>query len=368
MFQATFKRNCSWKSRWQNKNIPTGQVSEEVKTFLAALPKVVDALTTSASCYGSPQFTKRYKELIEFTVLKEHRFRPPILLDAYKALELPQNFSKEKWELVVMFAWSLELTQTAMVVQDDTWEQQESRWNEVCWHKMPNVGLIAINDSNLLYESAFAIVKKYFSGLPEYTSLVELLHYMNLVTSIGQSMDWECRQNGKPIYESFNMDLYREIARRKGGTAIVEGPFMGALALTYNLPLLEYVRDILSELGVAFQIDNDVVDLYDKNGKPKNPIGTDLCEGKPTWMAIKVIETADENMNKVFRENYGRPEPECAQTILKIYDDLKIFDRYLDYRVQTQKDIKKRVSRMPSGLGNAILSTANNVIPRLLDD
>lgn len=336
----------------------------ENKPFLDAFPEMIQTIKTCSHYYNIPYIVNRYEELIEYTVLKENRFRPAVLLEAYKALESPDKFSEEKWRQMMMLAWCIELIHSAMITQDDLWDNTPMRGKDISWHRKPNVGLQAINDGTLLFEGAITLIKKYFSSSNKYMPLMELIHDMNLLTSVGQSMDLNYKRDGKPLYETFNMDTYRKIAHHKAGVPLIAAPFTVSLIMTDNLSYLEGINDLLVEFGVSFQVDNDVLEIYDKKGNLKERVGNDIYEGKRTWIAVKILESGNEKLIEAFKRNYGLPERKCMEEVIKIIEEFDIYRKYIDFRTNTRTIVEERADRMVPSLRKAILSTMENMLPK----
>lgn len=91
-------------------------------------------------------------------------------------------------------------------------DSSQTRRGQVCWHKLDDVKFLAVNDSLMIEQCMYTILKKDFSHLPSYCNLIELFHEATLITSIGQSLDMKsatCDVN------DFTMDLYNAIAENK---------------------------------------------------------------------------------------------------------------------------------------------------------
>uniref|UniRef100_A0A1Y1JRY3 Uncharacterized protein n=1 Tax=Photinus pyralis TaxID=7054 RepID=A0A1Y1JRY3_PHOPY len=338
-------------------------VKSDERAFMETFPEVIQVLMNSPWCLQVPSFADHYKELIKYTVLKERRFRPSIVMEAYRAMESPENFSKEKLHLVTIFAWSIELMQSALITLDDIWDQSPMRGNDIPWYKKPNIGLTGINDGVILYESAFSLIKTYFSSQNVYTALMETLHQLSVGTAIGQYLDWKCKRDSKPTFENFNMQTYRGIARFKTASALVETPFKGIRILTNNLPIPNSSEDVFMELGVACQIDNDILDTYNEKGEVRHQVGSDIREGACTWPAIQVLESGNKEMIRKFKQNYGRPQLECENEIIKIFEEFRIFGKYRTYCQTTRGRLEKRAREMEPSLQRAILAATENVLP-----
>lgn len=86
------------------------------------------------------------------------------------------------------------------------------------------------------------------------------------------------------------------------------------------------LRRFAIELGLAFQLQDDLLDSYgdERLGKA---IGGDILEGKKTYLMITAMSHADEPTHEILRKTYRNPElsdQEKIATVKGIYDRLDI--------------------------------------------
>lgn len=95
---------------------------------------------------------------------------------------------------------------------DDIMDGSQTRRGQPCWYKLDDVKFIAVNDSLMIENCIYYILKKYFSHLPSYVKLMELFHETMLITTIGQSLDL---QTANCDISCFTMDRYKAIVDHK---------------------------------------------------------------------------------------------------------------------------------------------------------
>ena len=54
----------------------------------------------------------------------------------------------------------IELLQAFFLVADDIMDASHTRRSAPCWYRMPNVGMIAINDAFMLESAIYILLKK----------------------------------------------------------------------------------------------------------------------------------------------------------------------------------------------------------------
>lgn len=66
--------------------------------------------------------------------------------------------------------------QAFFLVADDVMDGSHTRRGQPCWFRLPEIGLVAINDGMLLESAIFTLLKKYFRQDSCYLDLIELFH------------------------------------------------------------------------------------------------------------------------------------------------------------------------------------------------
>ncbi|KAK4877701.1 hypothetical protein RN001_010207 [Aquatica leii] len=336
-------RNNIWKRKISTR--PHVVYDDQTNGFLSVFPDIVDTIFKSKCFINNKQYKHHFLNVLEYTVMKEKRFRPPLLIETYKILEKPENLTKHNLQLMNILAWIPEIIQAYMNTEDDSMDQTDFRCDDVCWHKKDNVGLTSFRDCLYLYEVASLLLKKYFNKTPMYVPLTDLFHEMNQRLVIGQSLDWHWKVNEKLDFSKFNTHLFTTMGRNKGGFIIIETPFRASCILSNNYSKFLKVKNLIERITYVFQVDNDVLDVF-QNGTAKIDAGENIRQGQCTWMAVEVLENGSENLKKVFKENYGRIGEEYENKIIRIYYEMGLFDKYIRYKKETLEYINDSVSKM----------------------
>ena len=115
----------------------------------------------------------------------------------------------------------------------------------------------------------------------------ELFHAAGASGMIGgQVLDLEAE--GRPV----SLDGLREIHRRKTGALITASAVIGAIAAGASPSLLEPVREYGREIGVAFQIADDVLDATATSQELGKTAGKDARQQKATFATLLGTEAA----------------------------------------------------------------------------
>jgi geranylgeranyl pyrophosphate synthase len=145
--------------------------------------------------------------------------------------------------------------------------------------------------------------------------------------SLGQAMDiaWHCEMvDANRISEQ----SYLQMCAYKTGTLARMAARMAAVAAGANEDLSEKLGRFAESIGIAFQIQDDILDLTGVEfGKKKGAIGMDVSEGKRTLMVIRTLEKASAKDKKRLIEILGKHTGEQklrdeAIRIMKKYDSI----------------------------------------------
>lgn len=352
-------RNRVWKRTITTR--PQVIYDDQTKSFLSLFPEIVDTIIKSKLFSKVPQYQKHFIDVLEYNVMKEKRFRAPLILETYKILEKPENLTDENLRLANIFSWCMEIIHTYMNVEDDTMDETGFRCNDISWYQKENVGLSAFKDSLFFYEAASIVLKKYFYKKPTYLQFVELCHKMNQSLVIGQSLDWHLKMNKILDFSKFNTNFFKRMSRSKGDFIIIESPFMAGCILSDNYERYLKVEELIQIIGHFFQVDNDVYDVF-QHGKIKTDVGENIRQGQCTWMAVQVLEKGSQEQIRIFKENYRRPGAEFENTVINIYHEMDLFGKYMEYRSEIFKYIQETLSRLNDPLlEKAVLNLYNKI-------
>ena len=212
---------------------------------------------------------------------KEHlgaggkRFRALMTLQAAEMLGVPQRSA-------VYWAAAVELIHNATLVHDDIQDGDAARRGHPTVWKKHGVGQ-AINVGDLLLMVPYQILSCADFAPTQLRQLLGAFSHRTVETVRGQSLEMTLKDN-----LNFDRDTYIQALRGKTGQLLaltVEGP----LILSEVEPLrASQIASGFEALGVAFQIYDDIWDLYADKGRGQ--VGNDLREGKISALLIAHLE------------------------------------------------------------------------------
>lgn len=180
----------------------------------------------------------------------------------------------------------------------------ETRRGLKCWYKVDDVGLCAINDSMMIENGIYYLLKKYFSDKPYYNDIVDLFHEVTFITTIGQLQD--LKTAGGDV-ATFTMEKYKTIVANKTAYYSFYLPVAVAMHMAgfKDTEMFRQTKTILLEVGNFFQAQDDFIDCF---GDPAvtGKIGTDIQDGKCSWLAVVAMQRASKAQKEIMKQCYGQ--------------------------------------------------------------
>lgn len=199
------------------------------------------------------------------------RIRPLVTLLSFRAL------GGKDIRQAVDLAAALELIHSATLIHDDINDGGEMRRGRLAAYK--KFGLQnALVTGDFLFVKAFGIGGKFDPEIVELTA--------NACAALAEG---EIRQNRRAYDPTISREDYLDIIRRKTALPIMAGAKIAGLLAGARLEHVEAVGDYGLNLGVAFQIVDDILDVIGNGARLGKPAGTDIKEGNVTLVAIHAL-------------------------------------------------------------------------------
>ncbi|RFU75357.1 farnesyl pyrophosphate synthase [Trichoderma arundinaceum] len=323
-----------------------------LKEFESVYPKLEEALLDHARSYKLPETELNWlKKNLEVNPLGGKCNRGMSVPDSVSII-LGRPLTEDEYFKAAALGWMTELLQAFFLVSDDIMDSSITRRGQPCWYRQEGVGMVAINDAFLLESSIYSLLKKYFRDHPRYIDLVELFHETAFQTELGQLCDLLTAPEDKVNLDNFSMEKYSFIVIYK--TAFYSFYLPVALAL-YQLDIatpenLQTAKDILIPLGEYFQIQDDFLDNF---GLPEHigKIGTDIKDNKCSWLVNQALQIATPEQRKILEDNYGQKDDAKEKVIKKLYDDLKLKERFETFEEKRAAELQEQISKIDESKG-----------------
>lgn len=310
-----------------------------------------------------PNEAVRYIDrMLNYTVAGGKMNRGLSVLDSHRKLvEATRRKVTDRQRVqAAALGWCVEFLQAFFLVADDVMDGSVTRRGNPCWYKLPEVQLVAINDSFILESAVYKILKRYFGKERYYYQLVDLFLEVTRQTELGQLLDLTSQPLSGPIdLNRFTIERYRSIVKYKTAfysfyLPVALGMIMAGLSDT---KVYQQAKEILCIMGEYFQVQDDYLDCY---GSPEviGKIGTDIQDKKCSWLVIKALEKATPEQRKVLEDNYGQHDMAKVNRVKALYVELDVeneFKRYEEASYQELQRLIGEVKNMPKDVFEFLL-------------
>jgi farnesyl diphosphate synthase len=312
--------------------------------------EIVEDLPTVYELSG--EATAWVDRMMTFTVAGGKMNRGLALMSVQETLAKDKGLkltNKERCQSAAL-GWCIEFLQAFFLVADDVMDDSVTRRGQPCWFRLPEVKLVAINDSFILESCVYKILKKYFGREKFYPQLVDLMIETTRQTELGQLLDLTSQVQGAPIdLNRFTIDRYLAIVKYKTAFYSFYLPVALGMIVAGVTDAREYdkAREILCIMGTYFQIQDDYLDCY---GSPEviGKIGTDIQDNKCSWLVVQALDLVNPKQRKVLEENYGQHDAKKVAKVKKLFVELELEARFNDYEEQSYKEIQALLSTVKS--------------------
>ena len=192
-------------------------------------------------------------------------------------------------------AVGLELLHTASLVHDDVVDESKERRGQASVNAEYN-NKVAVLVGDYVLSTALLNV-----ALTNNTHIVQSLAELGRTLSNGEILQLSNIQNSE-----FSEEVYYEVIKMKTAALFEACCEIGAMSANATEEDLEKAKTFGRNLGIIFQIRDDIFDYYDSKEIGK-PTGNDMTEGKLTLPVLYALNsTEDEEMKAIARKVKSR--------------------------------------------------------------
>jgi len=287
-----------------------------------------------------------YESIREFSLRKGKRIRPLLLIFSYKGYSSPK---KKITPSLYNAATCIELLHNFMLIHDDIIDRSNLRRGKPTLHKLLrkivktnepeklgyDLGIIAGDIVYALAIDAFLIIKedpirkeealKYFIQTAAFTAMGEFIDTVQGAENLNKIKE-------KDVVLNYTL----KTARYTFDCPLVTGAILAGA----NKKEVKKLSELGILIGQAFQIQDDIIGIFDSEKNIGKSILSDLAESKKTLLVCHAYEKLNSSERKAFKKNFTKPK--------KTYKDLlairKLFIRTgsLEYSIN---EVDKRIGK-----------------------
>ena len=231
------------------------------------------------------------------------RLRPTVTILAYKAV------GGKDVQKIVDIAAGFELIHSATLIHDDINDGGSTRRGRVTVYKKYGIHN-AVVTGDFLFAKAFQLGGAFDKTVVATTA-----------DACAALAEGEILQNRYRHRKDLTVDTYLQVAERKTAQPIKAGAMVGAYLAGGSTEEIESLGKFGLDLGVAFQIVDDILDFTGDEKKTGKMVGNDLKEGNLTLPSLLAIKSSEE-VKRAIMEVISQESPavdavrKCAQMVV----------------------------------------------------
>ncbi|MDR2562546.1 MAG: polyprenyl synthetase family protein [Prevotellaceae bacterium] len=222
----------------------------------------------------------------------------------------------------VLPAIGLEMFHTFTLVHDDIMDKADMRRNQASVHKKWNSNIAILSGDAMCIDAYRLMCQAEISKLPEILACFNKAA-LNVCEGQQYDMNYEAKS-------SITENDYLKMIELKTGKLIAVAAQIGAILGGASTPDVDKLYKVGLNLGMAFQIQDDVLDTYSDSKKLGKDAGLDIAHNKKTYLLISAIRLAageqKKQLNILLKPNTEIDPKEKYLAVKSIYDELKVRD------------------------------------------
>jgi geranylgeranyl diphosphate synthase, type II len=213
------------------------------------------------------------------------RLRPLLVLFSAKA-------AGGKFSMAYNAAIAVELLHNFTLVHDDIMDNADKRRGRLTLHKKYDISTAILAGDSLLSIAYEYLIKDSGNHLKEV--LDSFTHGLVEVCE-GQSMDKDFE-----LLDQVSIEKYMEMIEKKTAAMAEMCCIIGAYIANASKQEIKAMAGFGKNIGIAFQIQDDLLDISGNESEFGKFVGGDLVEGKKTYLFLKALEKSSGKDRKEF--------------------------------------------------------------------
>ena len=248
------------------------------------------------------------------------RIRPQLCL-------LSTGLFKGDKQQAIYPAIALEMLHNFTLIHDDIMDKADLRRGKETVYKKWNTN-IAILSGDTLFAKAYQYLLNYKGN--HLSELVSLMTNTSIEICEGQQWDLDFEQQN-----DVTIDQYLVMIRLKTAVLLAACLKAGSIVSDASKQEQELIYDFGIKIGLAFQIQDDLLDVYADVNKFGKNVGGDIAENKKTYMSLKAIDLAKGEDLQQLHHYFSSTDFDKEQKFAAVK---AIYDKY-----QVKEDVQTRI-------------------------
>lgn len=240
-------------------------------------------------------------------------------------------------------AVAMEILHNFTLVHDDIMDNADTRRGRETVHKKWDVNTAILAGDGLLGLAYRSLLK---TNSPHIADITKIFTESMIEVCEGQSFDTEFESRDDVTNREYLMMIGMKTSRLLEACAVT-----GVMIGDGSEDDVGTMRSYAENIGLAFQIQDDLLDITADEKEFGKTIGGDIRKGKKTYLLIKALETAGEGndiqlLSKVALQNSGITDEEVVE-IRNIYERLGIINDASEQVARYTEKANEHLEKLP---------------------
>jgi len=212
----------------------------------------------------------------------------------------------------------VELFHNFSLVHDDIMDEAPLRRGQPTVHKKWNANVAILSGDNLLIMAYGQLAKCPSKKLPD---ILESFNKMATQVCEGQQLDMDFQD-----IPTVGIDDYLHMIQLKTSVLLGAALKIGAILGEASDTDAQHLYDFGVNIGIAFQLQDDLLDVYGDPEKFGKQCGGDILANKKTYLLLKALEMADTQTTAILQDwmrRHDQPELKINR-VIALYNSLGI--------------------------------------------
>ncbi len=232
------------------------------------------------------------------------RLRPVLVLMGY-------NLFKEDVKPALPIAYAVEIFHNFSLVHDDIMDAAPLRRGQATVHEKYdiNTGILS-GDVMLIYAYQYLLKIEQQGLVP---AILKIFTQVATEVCIGQQLDMNFETS-----QSVTIATYLKMIEYKTAVLVAGALQMGATLAGANKTDVHHLTEFGRNVGMAFQLQDDILDTFGSPATFGKQIGGDILQNKKTFLVLKTLEIATEKDKKLLIQLMKDPHLEAERKIARV--------------------------------------------------
>jgi geranylgeranyl pyrophosphate synthase len=284
-------------------------------------------------------------------ILKEYVLRGGKRLRPLAIFVTAEMFGVNDPAKILPTAVAFELLHNGTLLHDDIIDESELRRGKPTMHIEHGLGMTILVTDYLL-GIIYAILTSNYAVLGEEkaTKILELVNNSFITITRAQALEFDVSNSATEVGEETIIEILLGKTASLFRACIIAGGIIGGVSSEEQMNALsEYANGV----GVAFQLQDDALNVVGEEKDYGKEIGGDVLEGKVTLLLCRAWQKANEEQRNIIRNVFSKRREEKteedASRVISIYNELEIVKEVSNEAKKWQERGISALKKLPEG-------------------